>query len=209
MVRDTSNPTTKARSSKHAAATGLKTGNLRTKGEQRVASVCLTLGHGISVPVIIDTNVSIPCAGENFYRDAKSARRVNLLSGKSSKAIRDADGKVIKAAEFQSSEVTPGRIQPDRRWFGNTRTITQTALDHFRETLKDKIADPYAVVLKQNKLPMSLLSDAVRGVRREYICPRRRREELTKEVVCGVQGGKQDLVSTEPFSDTFGTKAQR
>ncbi|KWU47342.1 nucleolar GTP-binding protein 2 [Rhodotorula sp. JG-1b] len=154
MVRDTSNPTTKARSSKHAAATGLKTGNLRTKGE-------------------------------NFYRDAKSARRVNLLSGKSSKAIRDADGKVIKAAEFQSSEVTPGRIQPDRRWFGNTRTITQTALDHFRETLKDKIADPYAVVLKQNKLPMSLLSDAVRG------------------------GGKQDLVSTEPFSDTFGTKAQR
>lgn len=88
-----------------------------------------------------------------------------MLSGKSSKAIRDADGKVIKAAEFQSSDVTPGRIQPDRRWFGNTRTITQTALDHFRETLKDKIADPYAVVLKQNKLPMSLLSDAVRGVR--------------------------------------------
>ncbi|GAA5865968.1 hypothetical protein JCM3774_005542 [Rhodotorula dairenensis] len=154
MVRDTSNPTTKARSTKHAAATGLKSGNIRTKGE-------------------------------NFYRDAKSARRVNLLSGKSSKAIRDADGKVLKAAEFQSTEATPGRIQPDRRWFGNTRTITQTALDHFRETLKDKIADPYAVVLKQNKLPMSLLSDAVRG------------------------GGKQDLVSTEPFSDTFGTKAQR
>ncbi|GAA5987009.1 hypothetical protein JCM10908_000990 [Rhodotorula pacifica] len=154
MVRDTSNPTTKARSSKHAAATGLKTGNVRTKGE-------------------------------NFYRDAKSARRVNLLSGKSSKAIRDSDGKILKAAEFQSTEATPGRIQPDRRWFGNTRTITQTALDHFRETLKDKIADPYAVVLKQNKLPMSLLSDAVRG------------------------GGKQDLVSAEPFSDTFGTKAQR
>ncbi|POY73586.1 hypothetical protein BMF94_3119 [Rhodotorula taiwanensis] len=154
MPRDTSNPTTKARSSKHAAATGLKTGNLRTKGE-------------------------------NFYRDAKSARRVNLLSGKSSKAIRDKDGKVLQAAEFQSTEATPGRIQPDRRWFGNTRTISQTALDHFRETLKDKIADPYAVVLKQNKLPMSLLSDSVRG------------------------GGKQDLVSTEPFSDTFGTKAQR
>ncbi|GAA6012517.1 hypothetical protein JCM8202_003355 [Rhodotorula sphaerocarpa] len=154
MVRDTSNPTTKARSSKHAAATGLKTGNVRTKGE-------------------------------NFYRDAKSAKRVNLLSGKSSKAVRDRDGKVLKAAEFQSHEATPGRVQPDRRWFGNTRTISQTALDHFRETLKDKIADPYAVVLKQNKLPMSLLSDHVRG------------------------GGKQDLVSTEPFSDTFGTKAQR
>lgn len=61
--------------------------------------------------------------------------------------------------------MTPGRVQPDRRWFGNTRTISQTALDHFRESLKDKINDPYAVVLKQNKLPMSLLTDAVRGVR--------------------------------------------
>lgn len=32
MPRDTSNSATKARNSKHAAATGLKTGNLKTKG---------------------------------------------------------------------------------------------------------------------------------------------------------------------------------
>ncbi|GAA5872151.1 hypothetical protein JCM1840_006335 [Sporobolomyces johnsonii] len=152
--RDKSNPTTKERSTKHAAATGLKTGNIRTKGE-------------------------------NFYRDAKSAKRVNLLSGKSSKAIRDKDGKILKEAEFQSKEITPGRVQPDRRWFGNTRTISQTALEHFRESLKEKIADPYAVVLKKNKLPMSLLTDAVSGKT------------------------KPDLTTTEPFSDTFGAKAQR
>ncbi|GAA5916336.1 hypothetical protein JCM8208_005307 [Rhodotorula glutinis] len=153
MVRDHSNPKTLAKSAK-AQATGVKTGNLRTKGE-------------------------------NFYRDAKSARRVNLLSGKSSKAVRDADGKILVAAEYQSTDVTPGRVQPDRRWFGNTRTISQTALDHFRENLKDKINDPYAVVLKQNKLPMSLLTDTVRG------------------------GNKQELTTTEPFHDTFGPKAQR
>ncbi|GAA5933790.1 hypothetical protein JCM1841_002125 [Sporobolomyces salmonicolor] len=152
--RDKSNPITKERNSKHAAATGLKTGNIRTKGE-------------------------------NFYRDAKSAKRVNLLSGKSSRAIRDKDGKILKEAEFQSKEITPGRVQPDRRWFGNTRTISQTALEHFRESLKEKIADPYAVVLKKNKLPMSLLTDAVSGKT------------------------KPDLTTTEPFSDTFGAKAQR
>lgn len=58
--------------------------------------------------------------GENFYRDAKQARRVKLLAkdGIASKAIRDKDGNVIQAAEFQSSEATPGRVQPDRRWFG-------------------------------------------------------------------------------------------
>ena len=109
----------------------------------------------------------------------------NMLSGKSVNAVRNAQGKVIEAAEFQSTEALPGRIQPDRRWFGNTRTISQTALEHFRTSLKEKIADPYSVVLKRNKLPMSLLSDAVSG----------------KQTM--------DLTTTEPFSDTFGKKAQR
>lgn len=58
--------------------------------------------------------------GENFYRDANKAKRVKLLSknGIASKAIRDKDGKIIQAQEFQSSEAKPGRVQPDRRWFG-------------------------------------------------------------------------------------------
>ncbi|KAK4055674.1 GTPase required for pre-60S ribosomal subunit nuclear export and maturation [Microbotryomycetes sp. JL201] len=154
MPVDKSNPTTKTRNTQHAAATGLKTGNIRTKGE-------------------------------NFYRDAKKAKRVNMLSGKSGRAVRDSQGNIIKAAEFQSSEAKPGRVQPDRRWFGNTRTISQTALEHFRTSLKDKIDDPYAVVLKKNKLPMSLLTDLPVGK------------------------VKADLVTTEPFSDTFGAKAQR
>lgn len=112
------------------------------------------------------------------------------MSGKSSKAIRDKDGKVLQAAEFQSTEATPGRIQPDRRWFGNTRTISQTALDHFRETLKDKIADPYAVVLKQNKLPMSLLSDSVRGVSHMWARGWRGGQEADKrDVGTGWQAG--------------------
>jgi len=56
--------------------------------------------------------------GENFYRDAKSAARVKMLNG--GKAVRDKDGKIIKAAAFQKGEdeTKPGRVQPDRRWFG-------------------------------------------------------------------------------------------
>jgi nuclear GTP-binding protein len=56
--------------------------------------------------------------GENFYRDAKAAARVKMLSG--GKAVRDRDGKIIKAAAFQAgeAETKPGRVQPDRRWFG-------------------------------------------------------------------------------------------
>lgn len=40
---------------------------------------------------------------------------------------------------------------------GNTRVISQTALDHFRTALNEHKADPYSVILKRNKLPMGLL----------------------------------------------------
>ena len=43
---------------------------------------------------------------------------------------------------------------------GNTRVISQTAVDHFRTSLSTKQNDPYSVLLRRNKLPMSLLDDA-------------------------------------------------
>lgn len=41
-----------------------------------------------------------------------------MLNG--GKAVRDKDGKIIQAAAFQKGEdeTKPGRVQPDRRWFG-------------------------------------------------------------------------------------------
>ena len=43
---------------------------------------------------------------------------------------------------------------------GNTRVISQTALDHFRTSLSTRKDDPYSVLLRRNKLPMALLDDA-------------------------------------------------
>ncbi|KNZ63063.1 hypothetical protein VP01_1192g7 [Puccinia sorghi] len=129
--------------------------------------------------------------GENFYRDAKKAKTVKLLSKDGGKAIRDRDGKIIKAAAFQSSDAPNGRIQPDRRWFGNTRVISQKALDHFRTSLAQKQADPYSVILKQNKLPMSLLQSDI------------------EKAAQGGKGMKVDLVTAEPFEQTFGPKQRR
>ena len=46
-------------------------------------------------------------------------------------------------------------------WYlGNTRVISQTALDHFRTSLSERKDDPYSVLLRRNKLPMALLDDA-------------------------------------------------
>lgn len=56
--------------------------------------------------------------GENYYRDAKAVNRLKMLKG--GKPVYDRDGKVIQAAAFQKTEAEtePGRVQPDRRWFG-------------------------------------------------------------------------------------------
>lgn len=56
--------------------------------------------------------------GENFYRNAKQVARLKMMNG--GKAVRDKTGKVIQAAAFQKGEdeTKPGRVQPDRRWFG-------------------------------------------------------------------------------------------
>ncbi|KAI0082149.1 NGP1NT-domain-containing protein [Panus rudis PR-1116 ss-1] len=125
--------------------------------------------------------------GENFYRNAKQVARLKMLNG--GKAVRDKDGKIIQAAAFQKGEdeTKPGRVQPDRRWFGNTRVISQKALDHFRTSLAGKQHDPYSVLLRRNKLPMALLDDAANPNLRK----------------------RAHIVETEPFQETFGPKAQR
>jgi len=53
---------------------------------------------------------------------------------------------------------SPGNTTDSRA--GNTRVITQSALDHFRTNLSAKQHDPYSVLLRRNKLPMALLDDA-------------------------------------------------
>ena len=57
--------------------------------------------------------------GENFYRNAKQVARLKMYNG--GKAVRDKDGKIIQAAAFPKTEAEtkPGRVQPDKRWFGN------------------------------------------------------------------------------------------
>ncbi|CEP18961.1 hypothetical protein [Parasitella parasitica] len=120
--------------------------------------------------------------GENFYRDAKKIKYINMLKG--GKATRNAQGKIIQAADFQSTEVKTARVAPNRKWFGNTRVIGQKALEDFRESLAAKVDDPYQVLLKQNKLPMSLLQDSAKQ-------------------------GRMHILETDTFGNTFGSKAQR
>ncbi|PWW73846.1 NGP1NT-domain-containing protein [Tuber magnatum] len=131
---------------------------------------------------------NVKLKGENFYRDAKKVTRLNTL--KEGKPIRNRNGDIIKAASFQSREIPSARIEPNRKWFGNTRVISQSALANFREAIAVKAGDPYQVLLKSNKLPMSLLRDG------------------TEETGRKVHRAKVH-VESQPFAETFGPKAQR
>ena len=42
--------------------------------------------------------------------------------------------------DLQSKDLPNTRIQPDRRWFGNTRVIGQKQLDQFREEMSAKVS---------------------------------------------------------------------
>ena len=129
--------------------------------------------------------------GENFYRSAKRVKQLNMF--KEGKAQHNARGDVTKAASYQGTDKPNARIEPHRKWFTNTRVISQDALSAFRGAVEAQSKDPYSYLLKQNKLPMSLIND-----------------NKGKERVDGLlQHAAKIKIEGEKFGDTFGPKAQR
>ncbi|KAI1179049.1 NGP1NT domain-containing protein [Nemania sp. FL0916] len=131
---------------------------------------------------------NVKIKGENFYRDAKKVRALNIR--KDHGPQRNAEGKIVQAAKYQSRDAPVARIEPNRKWFTNTRVISQDSLTQFREAMAEKAADPFSVLLKSNKLPMTLLRDGsdTPGLKQH-------RAKMT--------------IETSSFSDTFGPKSQR
>jgi len=153
---------------------------------------------------------NVKVKGENFYRSVpqigeeagvvfelrltscRSAKKVKTLNMfKQGKPQRNARGDITKAASYQSHEKPVARVEPNRKWFTNTRVISQDALAAFRGAVAAQQSDPYSYLLKQNKLPMSLIKD----------------NENTKNGL--KQHQAKIAVETAPFKDTFGPKAQR
>lgn len=105
---------------------------------------------------------------------------------KGGKAVRNSQGKVVKPAIYQSwnKSGTRARVEPNQKWFGNTRTVTQDNLQKFQTELKNAVNDPTQVILKPTKLPVTLLNDK------------------TKQP-------KAPVLNIQPFGETFGKSAKR
>ncbi|KAK5126585.1 hypothetical protein LTR85_009519 [Meristemomyces frigidus] len=138
-----------------------------------------------------DGMANVKTKGENFYRSAKKVKTLNMF--KEGKAEHNAKGDVTKAASFQGREKPNARVEPHRKWFTNTRVISQDALAAFRGAVEAQSKDPYSYLLKQNKLPMSLINDNKDKERKDGL----------------VQHKAKIRIESEAFGDTFGPKAQR
>ncbi|WMV28596.1 hypothetical protein MTR67_021981 [Solanum verrucosum] len=67
---------------------------------------------------------------------------------------RDRKGKILKH-EYQSKQLPSTRIQPDPRWFINTRG----KLESFREEIQDRLSNNYNIIMNGSNLPMSLVNE--------------------------------------------------
>jgi len=118
----------------------------------------------------IKTTSSINCkstASNNPYRKApgegdfyRSRAKIKLLNLYDQKADKE---------KMKERPKELARIEPDRKWFGNTRVIGQKELEKLRNEYEEQQAkkDPYTIIINQRKLPMPLISDTM-----ESTCPK-------------------------------------
>ena len=132
-----------------------------------------------------------PTSSDNPNRESSSGRskatirRLRMYRDEG-KMVRDRGGHAIAGGQYQSwlKSGTVVRVEPNRKWFGNTRVVTQQALQSFQQEMGKVKSDPYRVVMKRSRLPVSLLTERAKHVR-------------------------SHLLETETFSSTFGPNARR
>jgi len=116
-------------------------------------------------------------------RSAATVKRLQMYRGK--KVQDSATGKKVEPLQRKSAQQST-RVVPDRRWFGNTRTVGQAQLQRFREQVSEKRSDPYSILIKQKHLPTGLVKTPEKGKER-----------------------RAHILRSEPFEHICGPKSQR
>ena len=105
---------------------------------------------------------------ESFEKRAKEiATRIEKITKEEKAALKEEieavnlqlqAGTITKEAIYQSKlpSGTQARVEPNRRWFENTRVVGQKELDAFRMEMKVAEKDPYSFVIRTKQLPLGL-----------------------------------------------------
>lgn len=132
-------------------------------------------------------NPERPTEGLKGVAKVRTKATINRLQMyRNFKAKRNRNGKILTPAPFQGKlpQGTMARVEPNRKWFENSRVIGQNALQKFQDELGKAMKNPYDVVMKSTRLPITLLNEK----------------------------SKQDrvhILDTESFESVFGKKKSR
>ncbi|KAJ9589001.1 hypothetical protein L9F63_017696 [Diploptera punctata] len=103
--------------------------------------------------------------GVAVVRTKSTIKRLQMY--RNFKPKRNRVGEIINPAPFQGrvSSGTVARVEPNQKWFGNSRVISQNALQKFQDELGVAVKNPYQMVMKPTKLPITLLNETTKHER--------------------------------------------
>lgn len=140
---------------------------------------------------------------------------------KNFKPQRNKNGEITRAAPYQERLPTGhvSRVQPDRRWFGNSRTIPQSALQKFQEELGKlravicrflnmQQAWKFQVGIMHAIFSPIFTGKAFHDPYKFVLKPTKMPVTLLNEAPAP-KNAKVHVLDTEPFKSTFGPKAKR
>lgn len=109
----------------------------------------------------------------NTFRSKNTIKRLKMY-----------DQKAPDMEKMHQRPTEAARIDPNRKWFGNVRTIDQKSLEKLRIEMARKEEDPTKIFVKAKKIPTSLLEEPVRE-------------------------NKLRLLEVETYESTFGPNSRR
>lgn len=154
---------------------GLKNFNTKRQKVQKLPKTsAIKKGNSSTNPYRFDKD-----GGKGNMRSRATINRLNMYRAKPD----------LKARKKIPTDPAAGRIEPDRRWFGNTRSLDQKELNKYMTALEKQAESKgsgHSILIKGRKLPVSMLKG--------------------KDIK---SAGTVKLLDIEPFQETFGKTAKR
>lgn len=123
---------------------------------------------------------------------------------------RDIKGRILWEDFKSKSTQHHARIQPDRRWFGPTRTTTQSALQNFREHISAAVNGTNVLLSNKNAADPLPATPGLTVPRKEFMMVKGKipysllytRDHFTDAI-------SNNILEAESFESTFGPKQTR
>ena len=99
---------------------------------------------------------------ERKIKGNTSGQNNSLRTKSTIKRLKMYNQKMPDKEKMHERPTEAARVDPNRKWFGNVRTIDQKALEKLRIEMTKKEQDPTKIFVKTKKIPTSLVVDPIK-----------------------------------------------